>query len=297
MQKCNIEFTASDQTILRGWLYLPENLPAPCIIITHGFAALKEHCLDRFAHAFAAAGFCALVYDNRNFGESDGEPRFEIDPIAQVQDIQAAISYAQTLPQVEIKKIGLWGTSLSAGNVIVVAAIDARARCVVAQVPFVSGQNDIFKQNKPELWGYLQRRYLEDERDRARGLAPKTVAVVDDEAEKSVVMRGKPAFDFFRSVPGWKNIVTLRSVNNVAHYEPITYIEQVKPAPLLFIVAEQDKICPTELALQAYEKAHSPKKLMMISGDHFAPYGDKFDICAQTASDWFSEAFKEVEKK
>jgi len=42
--------------------------------------------LDSFAEVFAKAGFIVLVYDNRNFGESEGEPRQEIDPWQQVKD-------------------------------------------------------------------------------------------------------------------------------------------------------------------------------------------------------------------
>ena len=49
----------------------------------HGYSAVKELFLDAFAEVFCDAGFCALVYDNRNLGASDGEPRQEIDPQAQ----------------------------------------------------------------------------------------------------------------------------------------------------------------------------------------------------------------------
>jgi uncharacterized protein len=38
--------------------------------------------LDQFAQAFTDRGLAALVYDNRNFGASDGDPRQEIDPWA-----------------------------------------------------------------------------------------------------------------------------------------------------------------------------------------------------------------------
>ncbi|ADX84537.1 hydrolase [Sulfolobus islandicus REY15A] len=48
--------------------------------MAHGFSAVKEMYLDSFAEVFAKAGFVVLVYDNRNFGESEGEPRQEIDP-------------------------------------------------------------------------------------------------------------------------------------------------------------------------------------------------------------------------
>lgn len=87
-----IAFNAEGVT-LRGWFYLPERTagPVPTIIMAHGFSAVKEMYLDAFAEVFAHAGFGALVFDNRNFGASDGEPRQEIDPWQQVRDYRHAI--------------------------------------------------------------------------------------------------------------------------------------------------------------------------------------------------------------
>jgi hypothetical protein len=45
---------------------------------------------------FAEAGLASLVFDNRSFGVSDGEPRHEMDPWQQVSDYRAAITYAGT---------------------------------------------------------------------------------------------------------------------------------------------------------------------------------------------------------
>jgi hypothetical protein len=60
---------------------------------------VEEMYLDSFAEVFATAGLNALVFDNRNFGASDGEPRQEIDPWQQVRDDRHAITYACTLDQ------------------------------------------------------------------------------------------------------------------------------------------------------------------------------------------------------
>src|SRR5258706_5621681 len=38
--------------------------------MAHGFAGTREHGLERFARAFATAGFVVLVHDHRNFGTS-----------------------------------------------------------------------------------------------------------------------------------------------------------------------------------------------------------------------------------
>src|SRR5215218_1507328 len=83
----DIEFDAEGVTV-RGWLDLPDGVsgPVPTVVMAHGFSAVKEMFLDSFAEAFAAGGLGALVFDNRNFGASDGEPRQEIDPWAQVRD-------------------------------------------------------------------------------------------------------------------------------------------------------------------------------------------------------------------
>jgi hypothetical protein len=79
------------------------------------------------------------VWDHRNFGASDGEPRQEIDPWAQVRDYRDAISYACTRPEVDEDRIGVWGSSYSGGHVMVVGAMDRRVKGVACQVPLISG--------------------------------------------------------------------------------------------------------------------------------------------------------------
>ena len=84
--------------------------------MAHGYNCLKEFYLDKYAAAFAAAGFCVVAYDHRNFGESDGEPRQELDPWMQVRDYRHAITYAETLEGVDPDRVGIWGTSYVGGR-------------------------------------------------------------------------------------------------------------------------------------------------------------------------------------
>lgn len=137
----DIEFKAEDGITLRGWHYLPDGGSAkyPTIVMAHGFSAVKEMYLDRFAEAFVEAGLASVVFDNRNFGASDGEPRQEIDPWAQIRDYRDAITHAAELPDTDADRIGIWGSSYSGAHVLVVGAIDRRVKCVVSQVPLISG--------------------------------------------------------------------------------------------------------------------------------------------------------------
>src|SRR5215831_630431 len=118
LMRHDIEFNA-EGVILRGWLYVPEILPgkAPAVVMAHGFSAVKEMYLDRYAEVFSAAGLAVLVFDNRNFGASDGEPRDEIDPWRQIADYRDAITYASTLSEVDENRIGILGSSYSGGHV------------------------------------------------------------------------------------------------------------------------------------------------------------------------------------
>src|SRR5262249_46142518 len=78
----DISFKTEDGVVLRGWLYLPDRAAGqvPTIVMAHGFSAVKEMYLDHYAESFTAGGLGALVFDNRNFGASDGRLRQHIDP-------------------------------------------------------------------------------------------------------------------------------------------------------------------------------------------------------------------------
>jgi cephalosporin-C deacetylase-like acetyl esterase len=141
MPRKDIEFQNSVGITIRGWLYTPSNTtsePLPCIVAAHGWSAVKEMGLDAVGEAFVAnLKIAVLIIDNRGFGASDagaGQPRLEIIPSDQISDFSDAITYAQTLPEVEPKKIGIWGSSYSGGHVLVVAATDKRVKAVISQV-------------------------------------------------------------------------------------------------------------------------------------------------------------------
>ena len=128
---------------LSAGLFLPEAAqpPArpPVVVMAHGFGATRVLGLRPFAERFAAAGLAALVFDYRNFGDSEGEPRNLISPRRHVEDWLAAIDFTAGLPEVDGSRMGLWGTSFSGGHVLVAAAERPAVRAVVSQVPFVDG--------------------------------------------------------------------------------------------------------------------------------------------------------------
>ena len=294
--RTDIAFKTEDGVTLRGWHYVPDGRPGklPTIVMAHGFSAVKEMYLDRFAEAFAAAGLAALVFDNRNFGESGGEPRQEIDPWQQVRDYRDAITFAETLDETDAERIGIWGSSYSGGHVIVVGAIDRRVRCVAAQVPLISGHRNARRLIRADLWAPVQGMFAEDRRKRYQGGAPGLIPVVAEDPSAPSALPTPDSWAWFSETgrtraPNWRNEVTLRSVEMFTEYEPGAYVSYVSPTPLLLVVALKDHLTVADEALAAYEEALAPKRLVTLSGGHFDAYVADFDKAAGAARDWFVE--------
>ena len=132
----DVEFPSQGAT-LRGLLFLPESQTrkSPVVIMAHGTSATVTMVADKYAEAFSRAGLAALLYDHRNFGRSDGEPRQEINPWIQCRGYRDALNFVERLDGVDPERIALWGDSYTGGQVIVVGAVEQRVKVIVAQCP------------------------------------------------------------------------------------------------------------------------------------------------------------------
>ena len=295
MARRDVEFDAEGVT-LRGWFYPAEGRTgaAPTIVLAHGFSAVKEMYLDKFAELFSGNGLNALVFDNRNFGDSDGTPRQEIDPWAQVRDYRHAITYASTLPETDASRIGVWGSSYSGGHVLVVAAIDRRVKAVVAQVPMVSGYDNVRALVRSDFIDGYRQMFDDDRLARYQGKEPAMVPVVAENPLDPSALPTPDSWQWFTETgktraPNWKNEVTLRTVEMLGEYNPVDYIAQISPTPLLILPARNDVLTPTTFAIAAYEKALEPKRLQILPGGHFDAYVMGFDASSGSALAWFRE--------
>jgi hypothetical protein len=260
--------------------------------MAHGFSAVKEMYLDSFAEVFAAAGLNVLVFDNRCFGASDGEPRQEIDPWAQVRDYRHAITYLQTVPEVDPGRIGIWGSSYSGGHVLVVGAIDRRVKAVVGQVPLISGRANIRALVRADFIAGFREMFDADRLARFQGKAPAMVPVVDKDPLAASALPTPDSWEWFTQTgetraPAWRNEVTLRTVEMLGEYEPGSYLPYISPTPLLLLVAEGDHLTPSEFAIAAFDTAHQPKELVIMPGGHFDAYTVGLEASSGPARDWF----------
>ncbi|MFM0557577.1 alpha/beta hydrolase, partial [Paraburkholderia sediminicola] len=288
----HVSFPVDGGIDLSAWLFVPEqhDVPLPAITMAHGFAGTKYHGIEPFAEAFAAAGFVVLLHDHRNFGESGGMPRQDINPWQQIADWRRAISYLQARPEVDENRIGIWGTSFAGGHAIVLGATDRRLKAVVAQVPTIDGHATGLRRIPPEAVADLEARFTADERAQLNGEAPMMQQIVSNDPAVPAAYKAADAVSFYlQPVPAgvWENRLTLRSTRWARMYSPGEFIDRVSPTPLLMLVAQHDHIAVTDLALKAYEQALEPKRMVMLKGGHFDPYLAELPSASREAADWF----------
>ena len=258
-------------------------------------SATIDMALDGYASVMMDAGIAVLMYDHRHLGASDGEPRSLINPWRQTRDQMAAIDWFAAQPEVDGDRLGVWGSSYSGGQAIVLGAIDPRVRAIVANVPFVGGfggDDDI-----DQRFEVLRAALLDQTGD---GPADATdepvgpVAVVNEPGAEGTAFLPQPsASEWFLDVgrrPGvlWQNSVLLqRAFGSEPPFDPGVCIPHLHAAAL-FVVATDDDVANTEAERKAYEKAPDPKELVMIEGHHFTPYsGEALTSAATAARDWF----------
>lgn len=291
MERTSIAFTASDGTTLRGWLYKPlhqgDGLPA--IAMSHGFAALKEHSLDRFAKYFCKKDFVVLVWDNRHFGASGGEPRQHIDVVMQRRDYRDAITFLSEQHFVDPERIGIWGTSLSGSNVLAVAAQDRRVRAVVAMTPATQFWRRRQQYLLPAETGKLESQLLKDRRKRFNGADYSTMQVIDPENGRAAFGKDPHAARFYQSVTEWQNSITIASFDSIVEYDVENLIHQIGPTPLLTIATQDDQLVPIATQLMTHAKALEPKELLLLKGEHFSVYNEdeNLEAAREAAAKWF----------
>lgn len=119
---------------LVGNLYYPDNFDEsqqyPAIVASGSWTTVKEQMAGLYAEKLAQDGFITLAFDFRNFGESEGEPRFYENPQMKIVDIQNAVSYLETLSEVDSNRIGAFGVCAGSGYTLVAASQDDRIKAV-----------------------------------------------------------------------------------------------------------------------------------------------------------------------
>ncbi len=273
----------SEGTRLAAEIFSPKDKDGeklPCILMAHGWGGTARG-LRRDAVVFAKAGYLAVTFDYRGWGNSDprvilanpapdGKPgkfqaeviaiREVVDPVEQGRDWLNALHWLQAEPMCDTQRIGVWGSSYSGGHVLYAAAHDQRVKAVFSQV---GGMDSRFVAASDEA----RSRTLKEATQRARGQRP----YPEPGAVEVGALRGAPIRD------------------KLMHYAPVELARQASHAALMFVIAENEELFDNrDHAIKAHAAATGVKKLITLPGiKHYGIYREAREHAQQLAVEWF----------
>jgi uncharacterized protein len=264
--------------------------PAPCIVLGHGFGALKEGGPNRAAERYADAGFAALAFDYRHFGESGGEPRQLADIARQLEDWRSAVAFARTLDAVDPDRIALWGSSFAGGHVVAVAAGDPRVAAVISQVPYADGISTLIGFGPANVMR-LAVAALIDQAAALLGRPQHDVAIIGRPGS-TAVMNTPDAEPGYRAMYDegfeWRNEVAARVVLRVPTWRPARRAGDVR-CPMLVQVAAEDALTPPAPAIAMAKRAPRGELVVYAGLEHFDVYrGDPFETAVADQLDFLT---------
>lgn len=281
---------ACQQVTCDGEVWLPPAKPdgskPPVIVMAHGFGALRNWGLTPYAERFVKAGFAVVRFDYRGFGNSGGEPRRVVDGKAHVKDWLSALDAVATRQDVDANRIGIWGTSYSGGQVLVVGAErPQQVKAVSAQVPFVNGISSSLQypiKYQPVATWYALRDLL-----RGDNKEPVYVPIVAQNGFAALICpecyEGYMAF-----IPNGaedQNKVAARVFLSLPFWFPGDSAPRIQ-APTLIVAAEKDGLIPVKKVREVAKSVPNGEYVELPGANHFSPYtGPVFEqvVARQTA--------------
>jgi pimeloyl-ACP methyl ester carboxylesterase len=264
MDREDLTFNSSGDACA-AWLYptVGDVTEPPIVVMAHGLSGTRRDRLGPFAERFAAAGFAALVFDHRGFGDSAGEPDL-FRPARQLEDWRSAIGFARSLPGIDAARVVTFGSSMGGGNALAAAASDPDVAAAISQVPFL----DIVRQA-----------YRASPRVTARMLS----AAVRGKHMPAIGQPDEPAFiNTPGGEEGWRQVVATgedsRWRNRVSSrwllgrpYRPARYARKLH-CPWLVCVGEADRVAKPGPAIAAARRAPLGELRTYPGVDHFDVY-------------------------
>jgi pimeloyl-ACP methyl ester carboxylesterase len=276
VQREKVRFRSGD-TECAAWHYPGSN--GACVIMAGGFAVPKEPATDLFATRFHEAGFTVLAFDYRRVGESGGEPRLVLPIGDQIDDWEAALEFAASLPGVDATKLAAWGFSASGGHVFRVAARTPALAAAIAQTPNAdgpAGSRTVSRHQRPLAMLRFTGRALLDLRGGLVGRRPLLVPLVGQPGTVAMLttpdgLDGDRALDPDGQHTHWQRVVAARSTLGLALYRPGRDAARVR-CPLLVLVCDQDQTAPAEDAVRAARRAPHAELVRLPTGGHYEPF-------------------------
>ena len=277
---------------LCGDVYLPDGLrpgeQRAAVLLCHGYTGVKDLYLPDNARVLNEAGYVVMTFDYKGWGDSEGT-RSRLAPYSRVLDVQAAMTFLGMQPEVDLEKIGLYGTSYGGATVSWVGAVDQRAKCIVSVVGVGNGTRWMSRVRRVDEWYDLLQRSEQDRKKRATTgkseLVDRSEILLPDRQSAELAAAAR------RDNPAAVGTIPLEYVDDTIGFNPEWIVDKISPRPILFITSDNDRLVLPEESEQLYAHAKEPKKLVVLKGaGHYEVYAEPaFSEVMAATLDWYEQ--------
>jgi len=280
----------SEGVRLVGDVFYPEGLrPSERragVVLCHGYTGVKDLYLPDNARVLHEAGYVVLTFDYKGWGDSGG-PRSRLAPYSRVADVQAALTFLGSLPEVDAARLGIYGTSYGGATVVWTAAIDPRVKCVVSVVGIGNGTRWMRSVRRPDEFHDVLGRA---DQDRVRQVVEgKSEFVKREEILLPDRQSAELAAAARRNNPAAVGTIPLEYIHETLQFNPEWVVDKIAPRPVLFITTDDDRLVPPEESVALHARAGEPKKLVILKGyGHYEVYLEPaFSEVMRETTAWF----------
>ncbi|MBF7818294.1 alpha/beta hydrolase [Klebsiella quasivariicola] len=260
----------------------------PAIITVPPAGGAKEQTAGLYAQKMAEAGYITVTMDASFQGESGGEPRYQENPIARVEDIRAAVDYLVSLPYVDSDNIGVLGICAGGGYSVSAAMSERRIKAVGVVVPVNAGRE--MRAGGAEATIASLQEVAKQRTAEARGEKPMIIPFIPDEYKTSDDIDLREAWQYYRTergaVPNWQNKMRFTGMDAVIVFDAFYLSDSLLTQPLQIVVgSKQGAFGSNKDGHELYQRAASKHKdLLVLDGaSHFDLY-DKPEYVDQAVS-------------
>src|SRR5262249_34141837 len=198
--------------------------------------------------------------DRLRFSEHTAKVRIRrkrLLPNDQVLDIRNAVAFLQGEPGVDRARVGVWGTDMAGGHVVVAAATDARIKAAVAQAPLIEGKD-----------------------------APRKATARPADLHAAEVLLARTGQAPAAATPGSSAETQLA----LADYHPFWFADQVpQTTAVLFVIVDNDTRVDNDAhAVAASKLMKGPTGVTIVhNATHNLSTSRAFEFAADAAASWF----------
>lgn len=255
--------------------------PLPAVFTAAGFAGIKEMLMPDYNRDLAERGILSLTFDYPGFGESAGRPRQQVDPPQQFRAFRAALDALTYNPLVDKSRIGVWGTSLSGGHALKMAATDSRVSAVAAVIPFIHLTPTSNTQLLPVI--------VKDTLYRLVGREGLTIPVAGQPGDIAA-MNSDGAFEWAAEMAAgaatYRNEVTVASLPKMLRWSTRAPVANLR-VPALVVLAETDSITPPQRVRKALASARQVE-YRSYPESHFELFTEHGDAVRRDTVEWLA---------